>query len=32
MPEIKAKPELKAKGLITQKTYTPKPEFNRVIY
>jgi hypothetical protein len=32
MPEIKAKPESKQKGLKTQKTYIFKPEFNRGIY
>jgi hypothetical protein len=31
MPEIKAKSEPKAKGLRTQKIYTLKPKFNRVI-
>jgi hypothetical protein len=30
MPEIKAKPEPKAKSLRTQKIYTPRPEFNKV--
>jgi hypothetical protein len=32
MPKIKAKPELKQKGLKTQKIYMLKPEFNKVIY
>jgi hypothetical protein len=30
MPEIKAEPEPKQKGLRTQKIYMPRPEFNRV--
>jgi hypothetical protein len=30
MPEIEAEPELKQKGLRTQKIYMPRPEFNKV--
>jgi hypothetical protein len=32
MPEVKAEPELKQKGLRTQKIYILRPEFNRVTY